>query len=174
MSLRPLSPLVLLFVAAASTASAQRATAEVASPKVREKVVADAVRVAATRNTPSPLPAPLPNPFVGKEEVRAEEHVSAPAAASEPALGGGDLLASLAARIPSTGTVIIGGEPILLVGQKRLKVGDTFAISFEGQTYELSIAAVTSTSFTVKRGENIHTRPVRISAASTNTPTNRP
>ena len=164
--------LALLGAVVANTV-ALRAQSDLVPPKQREKVVADAVRVAGERNGAAPLPSPLPNPFVPKESPRSEENVPVAPPAS-PGLVGSDLLAALAARIPSTGTVSIGGEPILLLGQKRLKVGDTLTISFEGQTYELSIAAVTSTSFTVRRGENIHTRPVRISAASTNTPTNRP
>lgn len=165
--------LALSFLVLTAAASLLCAAPDLAPPKAREKVVADAVRIAAERNTPAPLPAVLPNPFLGKEEVQAEE-AAHQSSAPESALTGRDLLASLAARIPSTGTMIMGGEPILLLGQKRLKVGDSFAISFEGQTYELSIAAVNATSFTVKRGENVHTRPVRISAASTNTPTTRP
>lgn len=169
---RPLR-LVLSLVAAVSSAGLARAAADIAPPKTRDKVVADANRVVETRGAPAPLPSPLPNPFVGKEDAPAEAPV-----AEEPvvgsALAGAELLATLAEKIPSTGTVFIGGQPLLLLGQKRLKVGDTYAISFEGRTYEVSIAAVTSTSFTVKRGENIHTRPVHITATSTSTPTNRP
>jgi hypothetical protein len=171
MSHRRLFCFALMLGVSVATTATLRAQADLISPKLREKVVADAVRVAETRNTSVPLPSPLPNPFIPKERDLPKEQPafvpSAPSAA-EPTL------AILAARIPSTGTVSIGGEPLLLLGQKRLKVGDTITISFEGQTYELSIAAVTSTSFTVKRGENIYTRPVRISASSTNTPTNRP
>ena len=171
---RRLLPVVAL-LASSTAAPAQ----DLVSPKQREKIVADAVRVAEARGKIQPLPSPLPNPFVPKEaEAAIAQSVPAapvvPAAPITPKLVGGELLATLAARIPATGTVSLGGNPILLVGQKRLKVGDTFTISFEGQSYDLSIAAVTPTSFTVKRGENIHTRPVKMPAASTNTPTNRP
>ena len=152
---------------------ALNAQADLPSPKVREKTVADAARIAAERNTTTALPATLPNPFIPRE-IEVPVDITPATAPAAPSLAGAELLAILAARIPSTGTVSIGGDPILLLGQKRLKVGDTLTISFEGQSYELSIAGVTSTSFTVKRGENIHTRPVRISAASTNTPNNRP
>lgn len=165
--------LVVSLGAVVASAVSLQAQADLPSPKVREKAVADASRVAAARNVTVPLPSPLPNPFVPRELAAPVEEAPTAVAAS-PSLAGAELLATLAARIPSTGTVSIGGAPLLLLGQKRLKVGDTLTISFEGQSYELSIAAVTSTSFTVKRGENIHTRPVRISAASTTTPTNRP
>ena len=166
--------LVLALPGAFLASGALHAQADISPPKAREKLIADAARVAGERNSPIPLPSPLPNPFVLAETVAPVESAPVSVAAATPNLAGAELLAVLAARIPSTGTVTIGGDPILLLGQKRLKVGDSLTISFEGQTYDLSIAAVTSTSFTVKRGENIHTRPIRITAASTNTPTNRP
>lgn len=155
--------------------SAAYAQSDLVPPNIRGQVVSDAVRVAEMRGAPVTLPDPLPNPFIPKaSEVEVVPDVVAPPVDTAPVLGGAELLAKLAVQVPATGTVSLGGEPMLLLGQKRLKVGDTVTISFEGQSYELSIAAVTSTSFTVKRGENIYTRPVRISAVSTNTPTNRP
>ena len=163
-------------VVAASSAQAQAAAAvDLVPPKQREKVVQDAGSVLASRSSPVVLPTPLPNPFIAKESPSsAVPDTPTATTAPESTLGGVDLLAKIAARIPATGTVSLGGEPLLLLGQKRLKVGDVYTISFEGQTYELSIAAVTPTSFTVKRGENIYTRPVRLSSTSTNIPTNRP
>lgn len=175
MNHRSLIRLLSLLGALSAIAPAAWAQADIAAPKLREQIVADAVRITEMRTSAAPLPAPLPNPFIPKERpAEPDQNTTATTVAPTPSLAGAELLATLAARIPATGTVSLGGEPILLLGQKRLKVGDTVTISFEGQSYELSIAAVTSTSFTVKRGENIHTRPVRISAVSTNTPTNRP
>jgi hypothetical protein len=172
---RRLSHPFSLLGALVAIGSVAQAQSDIAAPQIRGQVVADAVRVAEMRGSSATIPSPLPNPFVPKKvEVEVAPTVEAPPVDAVPALGGPELLATLAARVPATGTVNLGGEPMLLLGQKRLKVGETVTISFEGQSYELSIAAVTSTSFTVKRGENIHTRPVRISAVSTNTPTNRP
>lgn len=152
---------------------------DLVSPKLREKVVADAIAVVETQNAPASLPSPLPNPFVAKEgDVATAPAASSSSAAAKPAetsLSGVELLARLAIQIPATGTVTLGGEPLLLLGQKRLKVGDSYTISFEGQTYDLSIAAVTPTSFTVKRGDILYSRPVRLSSGSSNTtPTTRP
>lgn len=170
MSLRHLFFAILLGGVLAN-AQALLAQSDVAPPKAREKVVAEATRIAGERNVVPALPTPLPNPFVGRFTAEPETEAPAPTASAAPVLSGADLLARIATRIPATGTVSIGGEPLLLLGQKRLKVGDLLTISFEGQTYEVSIAAVTSTSFTVKRGEHVYTRPIRISAASANTPT---
>lgn len=162
------------FVVAASSVLAQAAP-DLVSPKVREKIVADAVRVAESLNSPVSLPDPLPNPFVAREpeQVQTPElpeptpMVAAPADSIE-------FLGKLAAEIPATGTVTLGGEAILLLGQKKLKVGDTYTISFEGQSYDVSIAAITPTAFTVKRGEILFSRPTRLSGTPTNTPSSRP
>ncbi len=160
-------PVVAAALAGAAPAHAQ-GRSDLSPPPARDKIVAEAERVAASRGTRTELPSPLPNPFVARSlEVEAAPVVERPV---QPTVNQADLLARIATRIPATGTVTLGGEPILLLGQKRLKVGDTYTISFEGQTYELSIAAVTPTAFTVQRGENLHTRPVHQPATSTNTP----
>lgn len=163
-----------VFLAAASCAWAQSAP-DLVSPKLREKVVADAARVAESRNSPVTLPSPLPNPFVAKEsepEITPEIPTEVPV--REAPMDNLQLLERLARQIPATGTVTLGGEPILLLGQKRLKVGDSYTISFEGQTYEVSIAAITATSFTVKRGALLFSRPTRLSGSPTSTPSSRP
>ena len=144
---------------------------DLVAPKLREQVVADAVRVAQARNSEVTLPSPTPNPFIPRELAPSGPPSAAPEATPVVPVNGAEILARIAAQIPATGTVTIGGEPILLLGQKRLKVGELFTISFEGRSHELQLAAVTSTSFTVRRGENVHTRPVHISATSTTTPT---
>ncbi len=140
-----------------------------APPQAREKVLATAQALLAGRDKPAPLPNPLPNPFVAKEpDVVEVPQVAAPTATTPaPVVSGAELLARLAARVPSTGTLALGGQSYLLVGQKRLKVGDTYAVTLDGQSYDLTLVAITSTSFTVKRGEIIHTRPVRMPSAST-------
>jgi hypothetical protein len=146
-----------------------QAAPDVAPPELREKTVIAADAVLESRSSPTPLPSPLPNPFIAKEPETQAVAPGAPVAATpaEPALSGAELLARLAARIPSTGTVFLGGQPILLLGQKRLNVGDAYSISLDGKTFEVTLAAVSSTSFTVKRGELLHTRPVRTPASST-------
>jgi hypothetical protein len=143
---------------------------DLVAPKLRDKVVVDATGVVDAQNSPVSLPSPLPNPFVAKEGEVVPDPITVSGKTAETPLTGADLLARLALQIPATGTVTIGGEPLLLLGQKRLKVGDTYTISFEGQSYDLSIAAVTPTSFTVKRGDILYSRPVRLSS----TPTIRP
>lgn len=151
------------------------AAPDLVSPKIREKVVTEATRVAQSLNSAAPIASPLPDPFIAKQ---AEQPATEPQASVEtsafPPADSIELLERLAQQIPATGTVTLGGEPMLLLGQKRLKVGDPYTISFEGQTYEVSIAAITATSFTVKRGALLFSRPTRLSVPNTSTPSSRP
>jgi hypothetical protein len=63
MSLRFFQRLVLLSLAAFASTGVVRAAADIAPPKVREKVVANANRVVETRGVSTDLPSSLPNPF---------------------------------------------------------------------------------------------------------------
>ena len=147
--------------------------ADVSPIESREKSVALAEEFISRRSAPVQVPDPAPNPFVWPAEPQ-EEGVLTPQAIEPPkaVTMNMELLAKLAAKIPASGTVILGGQPILLLGQKRLKVGDDITISFEGETYELSIVGISSTSFSVRRGSLIHTRPTFLPASSS--PNSRP
>jgi hypothetical protein len=165
-----MKPYYIFFLAAdfflfAGLAKAQSPAADISPPKQREALVSSALKVLAVRSEPVSVPDVPPDPFHWPAEPEAVVEET-PAEVVGPPVMGSDLLAKLAAQIPVTGTVNIGGQPILLLGQKRLKVGDTVTISFEGQSYDLSIAGIAPTSFTVKRGELIHTRPTRLSNTS--------
>jgi hypothetical protein len=141
-------------------------TADISLPKQRETTVLAAEKLLASRSdtikqnedTVSPFTWPAANEKADTQEVLQ----SAPAAT--PGANTAEFLSKLAAQIPATGIAFIGDQGILLLGQKRLKVGDVVMISFEGQNYEVSIAAISSASFTVKRGGLLHTRPTLIAS----------
>ena len=103
----------------------------------------------------------LPNPFnlnLPESATPPPVNNAGPAGAELTGRAG---LEALAAKIVPTGSVEIGGEPILLFGQKKLKVGDRLPIIFEGKPYELEISAIERTSFTLRlNGEEV-TRPIQ-------------
>ena len=70
-------------------------------------------------------------------------------------------LAQIAPNINPTGAVKLGGESLLLFGQKRFKVGDHLPIVFEGRSYELEIVDIQSTSFTLRLNGVEITRPIK-------------
>ena len=150
---------------------------DLTSPKLREATVAKAQALVESQKAPVVLVSPLPNPFVRvplkKPDDTQEETVSAGASKVIPALSGVELLTRLAAMIPATGTVNLNGAPILLLSQKRLKVGDSLTISFEDKDYEVLITSISPTAFTISRGSHSYTRPLRL-ASATNTSSARP
>jgi hypothetical protein len=147
----------------ALSAVAQTPRADVLPPAQRQSTVETAARLAESA-APHALPAGLKNPFVGPVATVTTEagpRETAPAAVSDR-----QLLQSIAPLVNPSGTMMLGGESILLFGQKRIKVGDPLSISFDGRPYELVISNIQSTSFTLRlRGEEI-TRSIK--------PANRP
>jgi hypothetical protein len=64
------------------------------------------------------------------------------------------------------GTFVVGGEAIILLGQKKLKVGETYPINFEGAVYELEITAIETTRFSVRYKNEEITRPIVITKSA--------
>lgn len=146
-------------------ASAYGQRSDLAPLKQRAELVAKATELIESRGKPITLPDDLINPFVGREAPpKIDNSPDAGTLISEAeAMEGADFLARLAAQIPVSGTAALGGDALLLLGQKRLKAGDVVKISFEGKSYELTITHVGTTTFTVSRGGLTHTRPTRLS-----------
>ena len=70
-------------------------------------------------------------------------------------------LAKIAPLIMPDGTFTFGNEILLVYGQKRLRVGDTLPLMFEGKPYELIISAISGGTFTLRlNGEEI-TRSIK-------------
>lgn len=131
----------------------------VASPAKRQEVVKSAVELYDKKDNPVAIPKDIVNPFVGVSVL--DDAPAGNAVSPVAPLAGHELVVKLASQIQASGTVNLGGEWILLVGQKRLKVGDGVRIDLEGQSYELFIASIAATNFTVRRGDLVYTRSVR-------------
>jgi len=105
------------------------------------------------------------NPFTlsGSRSVDAEADESQ-AAANKAAIMASNrtLLVALADQLEPKGTFVLGGEAIILLGQKKLKVGEVYPINFEGAVYELQITAIETTRFSVRYKNEEITRPIVI------------
>jgi hypothetical protein len=105
------------------------------------------------------------NPFTlsgsRSEDAAADESL---AAANRAAIMASNrtLLAALSDQLEPKGTFVVGGEPIILLGQKKLKVGERYPITFEGAVYELEITAIETTRFSVRYKNEEITRPIVI------------
>lgn len=144
---------------------------DVHPPPKRLPSVEKALRLA----SPAPLealPADLKSPFnpPGFEQPdEAEEKARAAAAAAaaeqkvEPLkpMGDREILTAIAARIVPSGTVFVGGEPILLLRQKKVKVGDRLSVNYEGRPIEVEITEITRTSFSLRLNRAEISRPIK-------------
>ncbi|MFA6961313.1 MAG: hypothetical protein WC205_11225 [Opitutaceae bacterium] len=72
-----------------------------------------------------------------------------------------ETLITLASAIAPSGMMQLGDAPILLFGQKKLKVGDILPIVFQGVTYELQVSAIERTSFSLRLNKEEITRPIK-------------
>lgn len=71
------------------------------------------------------------------------------------------LLQAIATSIKPSGYFIIGGEPTLVFGQKRVKAGGLLTITFEGKEYTLEVSALDRTNFTLRLNREEFTRPIK-------------
>lgn len=168
------------FSAAAPSA---KATSDLMPPARRQKSVEMAQQLTSPA-VPAPVPADLPNPFnppdfmaPDPEEIKAAQAAAArpggapgarpsPAAPGVPAAPAGpasdrETLEVLAGKLIPGGMLVLGGRPLLIIGKNRFEVGTKFGVTYNNQDYELELAAIDRTTFTLRyRGEEI-TRPIK-------------
>lgn len=148
---------------------------DVSPYKQREQLVAEAQKVFAERGSAPVLPDPLPNPFIEKPlpDSEPDSGIAAQGAVQPEGPTPIDLLMKVSSRIAATGTANLGGQFYLLAGQKKFKVGDKLTVDYDGLPYELVITSITSTGFTLKKGDLTYTRAIRLQT-NTSTPASRP
>jgi len=170
----PLSPRLLigaLFLVSLSAASAESkpAKSDIAVASRRLVTTEVAARLTTTRELPK-LPDNTVNPFSPSsfnapdpEEMRiaAEAARRAKAASGPRPTNDRDLLTAIAGQIKPTGMVNLGGEPILLLGTRKIRVGDPLSASFEGKTIAVKVTAIDRTSFTLRLNGEEFTRPIK-------------
>jgi hypothetical protein len=157
--------LVGLVLCGATGALAQKS--DLASPPKRDAVLATAGKLLKPREL-APLPENLIPPFSppafeepDPEELKAQQAAIAASPTLVRPAGDRGILEALAGRLAPSGTAILGGEAILLFGQKRLKVGDQLTITFEGFDYILNITDIGRTTFTLRLNREEITRPIK-------------
>jgi len=152
-----------MLIAAASLAVGSLKSQQVTNPGDRQRSLAVAETLVAIR--PAALPANALDPF------HSAAFAEATGAVRPDQLSGGDShqahrsdrdrLAAIAATLKPNGYFVMGGEPVLLFGQKRVKAGSPMTITFEGSEYTIEIVAVDRTSFTLRLNREEYTRPIK-------------
>lgn len=159
----------LLFMSHVGPLMAAKVTPDIAPPQGREATLQTAQRLI-TRPEPKPVPVDIPSPFnpPGFDQPDAATKVPAPGggvptAGVEPVRppGDRDILETLATRLNPSGTVVMGGKPLLIIDRNRFEVGTKFIVTYNEQDYELELVTIDRTTFTLRyRGEEI-TRPIK-------------
>jgi hypothetical protein len=72
-----------------------------------------------------------------------------------------DLLQAIAQSLKPGGYIVIGGQPSLSFGQKRVKAGNTLTITFEGNQYTLEVVNIDRTTFTLRLNREEFTRTIK-------------
>jgi hypothetical protein len=168
-----LSRRLVLLAALAGITLARAAEADpagsVLSPQKRQEVIDQAAKLLAARE----ISAVASNPFhpAGFDELVAG--LDRPAGSttggtagdtSAQATGprtGKDLLQAIGAGLKPSGFFVLGGQPTLIFGQKRVKAGGTLTITFEGTQYTLEITTITPPNFTLRLNREEFTRTIK-------------
>jgi hypothetical protein len=155
---------------AVPVAFAARPVADIPPPDARKTAVETAQRLVRPPEEPKPI-ADLTSPFnppgfakagpTTAAPTKAGDKPGAPAAPTAPATDQ-EILATLASKIPTTGTIIVGDKPLLVSGTNRIEVGSHFTVVFNGQEYELELVAIDRTTFTVRYKGEEFTRPIKL------------
>jgi hypothetical protein len=155
-------------------AFAAKATSDIISPPKRQPTV-DLAEALTKRPPPARMAADMASPFNPPDFDKpdsSEQKNAQPRKPGDPvapkadtlvvkAPGDRETLETLASRIPSTGTIVLGGKPLLIVGKNRLEVGQTLVVTYDNQDYELELVAIDRTTFTLRYRAEETTRPIR-------------
>ncbi len=74
-----------------------------------------------------------------------------------------DLLQAIATSpsLKPSGYFVLGGQPTLVFGQKRVKAGSFLTITFEGAEYALEIVSIDRPNFTLRLNREEFTRTIK-------------
>ena len=153
-----------------ATVALAQEKSDLLTPARRRPIVETAQRLARP-TPPPPLPAELNLPFnpaafgqPDPEELKAIAAAQAAAQAVQVAAKPStdrDFLNVIAAKIMPSGTLILGDEPLLIFGKKRLRVVDKLTVTYENQVYDLVLVSIERTTFTLRLNQEEITRPIK-------------
>lgn len=158
---KPFLNLITLFCGlfGLAVASLAAAPADVGSPVARKKTVALALSLVEEAPATA-LKSDLVHPFnpvaFGQPDPEELAAIAAAQAAEAAALNKSkpateaDLLERIAERVVPSGTLTMNNEPLLIFGQRRLRVGDRLTVTYDSKDYTLEITAIQRYTFTLR------------------------
>ncbi len=154
---------VSLALGISTFASAQSTSVALNQPAQRDAVIAAGADFLVKWKEPIISDQGAPDPFVGKVAEAPVQVPTIEVPVVRAVIDEAELLRNLANLMSARGTAIMGEHRFLLLSQKRLKVGESITISFEGNDYEVWLVDLSSTTFTIRRRDLTHTRAVSLS-----------
>jgi len=164
-------PAAFLLPVLAALTSARGADAEapaVLSPVKRQETVDAAKKLLAHRDIVAVAADPF-HPEGFNDLIAAAGHVPGVVASTGPVESARpaavrterDMLQTIAAGLRPSGFYVLGGQPTLVFGQKRVKAGGSVTITFEGTEYTLEITAIAPPNFTLRLNREEFTRTIK-------------
>ena len=154
--MKPRSLVVLLSLLATPALWAQGAA--ISTPASREKVLADLAKITDGR-VAAPVAAPAKDPF---NPPVADLRDIVPGATTEGTRRTDDeLLPQLAAKLQPTGSMTLGGEPVLLFTERRQKIGDKVAVTLDGVEYVVEIVSIANNRFRIRYNDKEAERTIK-------------
>jgi hypothetical protein len=133
---------------------------EVSSLAKRQETLNLAAQLLAPRTNPAAqLPDDLVNPF--DPGAKAIKNSAGQMPDRPPASSDRETLEKIASSIKASGMMMLRGQPLLLVHEKKLRVGDDLKIKFEGFDYVVVVTAIEPTSFSLRLNREEVTRPIK-------------
>jgi hypothetical protein len=162
---------ILAFLCVTAPFARARVESEIAPPDKRRVSLEKAVQIA-KMGKPDPLPAALILPFAppGFDLTDAEEAAAAAAAAllankGNPAAPAPptdrQLFEEIANKIRPSGTSVFNGKPLLMIGNKFVKTGSHFTVTYKGNDYDLELTQIDGSNFTLRYKSEEITRPIK-------------
>ena len=136
---------------------------DVSNPTQRQASLDLAAKLLAAKANPAAaLPEDLVDPFnptaLAGPALTVKPGTGVPVTAASSST---EILQRIAAGIKPSGVMMLGGSPLLLIREKKLKVGDNLTITFEGNDYTLVVTGIDRTSFKLRLNNEEITRPIK-------------
>jgi hypothetical protein len=97
------------------------------------------------------------------EQAAANQQAQAASGAGQarPGATDRDQLAAIASQIKPSGSMLVRGEPRLMLQSRFVKIGDKFTVTYSGVDYVLELTAIDRTNFTLRLNGAVITRPIK-------------
>lgn len=148
----------VLAVLAALTAFVSHASANTVSNPAKRAETLEKAKDLLTEKTPV---LSTKNPFNPEGFGENQEDVGPVAQVIPGPRSNRELLQEIGSSLKPSGFFVIGGEPTLVFGQKRVKAGGLLTITFEGNEYTLEIVSIDRPNFTLRLNREEFTRPIK-------------